>query len=316
MLAISKRLYKLISERSPRVRENYQIERSLSNIIYPRSLHLGVATTDTLIDAGDRQIPVRHFLARESANGPFARELLLFFHGGGWVTGSVKSYDSVCAHMARQTGRPVLSVEYRLAPEYPFPAAPDDCYFVLQHVAENAALWNIDRDKITLVGDSAGGNLSAVLSQMTRDRGSLCPHAQILIYPAVDDDHSPTSPYPSVHENGEEYVLTNQRIEDYLALYQSSPEDTHNPYFAPIRAADLSRQPDTLILTAEFDPLRDEGERYGQLLQRAGNHVQIHRLKDALHGFLSTSLFPFQVLEAYEHINAFLDREPLSSTQE
>ena len=131
------------------------------------------------------------------------------------------------------------------------------------------------------------------------------PH-QILIYPATNSDYSETSPFPSVHENGKEYLLTTGKLIDYINLYASKEEDKKNPYFAPILADDLHHQPRTLILTAELDPLRDEGEAYGKRLQEAGNFVEIHRIKDALHGYFALGIKNPHVQESFSYINRFL----------
>lgn len=127
-----------------------------------------------------------------------------------------------------------------------------------------ATLLGITPDQITLIGDSAGGNLAAVVSLMARDRGEFLPRQQILLYPATNNDHTENSPFDSVRTNGKGYLLTSKRMVDYMALYRSSDEDLQNPYYAPILCSDLSDQPRTLIITAEFDPLRDEGEAYGE----------------------------------------------------
>lgn len=141
---------------------------------------------------------------------------------------------------------------------------------------------------------------------MARDRGEFLPESQILIYPATAADHGPNSPFPSVHENGEGYLLTAKHIEEYMSLYISSEQDRCNPYFAPLEASDLSRQPQTLILTAQYDPLRDEGEAYGERLKLAGNRVEMHRIPDALHGFFSRSPRTQAARQAYGYINRFL----------
>ena len=133
------------------------------------------------------------------------------------------------------------------------------------------------------------------------------PLRQILIYPAVNSDYSETSPFQSVQENGEDYLLTIGRLQDYVNLYASCEEDKKNPYFAPILAEDLSNQPRTLILTAELDPLRDEGEAYGKRLMEAGNEVEIHRIPDALHGFFALGIKHLHVQESFEYMNHFLE---------
>lgn len=235
--------------------------------------------------------------------------ILLFLHGGGWITESVNTYDRVCAALAKNTGHAVVSVGYRLAPEYPFPTGLHDCYAVAKAIYSNRFLLNTDADRITLIGDSAGGNLAAALSLMAHERGEFMPKRQILIYPAVGNDYSENTPYRSVVENGSDFLLTRQKLCQYHDLYQSSPDDRNNPYFAPIIAADLTGQPRTLILTAEFDPLRDEGEAYGKRLEEAGCDVEIHRIKNALHGFFALGIKYNHVSESFQIINRFLDKD-------
>ena len=144
---------------------------------------------------------------------------------------------------------------------------------------------------------------------MARDRGEFFPKRQILLYPATNNDHTENSPFESVRTNGKGYLLTSKRMVDYMALYRSSDEDLQNPYYAPIISKDLSHQPKTLIITAEFDPLRDEGEAYGRKLSEAGNIVEIHRIHDALHGFMSLNPSFKHVKKAYRYINNFLKNE-------
>ena len=150
--------------------------------------------------------------------------------------------------------------------------------------------------------------LAAAVSLMSRDRGGFCPRRQILIYPALASDHSENSPYPSVRENGTGYLLTARRVRDYMALYRSSDEDLTNPYFAPLHAASLGEQPDTLLITAEYCPLRDEGEAYGRRLREEGGFVEIHRLPDALHGYFSLPVRFSLVKQTYGIMNRFLER--------
>ena len=235
--------------------------------------------------------------------------MLLFIHGGGWVTESIDNYERICARLANATGQYVVAVEYRLAPEDKFPAGLEDCYAVAKAVYSGDFMLNIRPENITLIGDSAGGNLCAALSLMARDRGEFMPNRQILIYPAVNNDYSEKSLFSSVRENGQDYLLTAGKLKDYINLYAGSEEDKLNPYFAPILEKDLSGQPDTLILTSEFDPLRDEGEAYGRRLAEAGNRVEVHRIKDALHGYFALGIRSLHVQESFEYINHFLEGE-------
>ena len=281
------------------VAEVYQLERKLKSAA---GRVLFYKPWDHMVLVNGRKIPVRLF----APPAPGVHEILLFFHGGGWVTGNIDSYTRVCYHMARLTNRLVISVDYRLAPEHRFPAGLEDCYAVTREIFASPQMFGITADRITLVGDSAGGNLAAAVSLLARDRGEFSPSRQILIYPATHYDHTEQSPFDSVRENGEDYLLTSKRICEYMALYQSSEADWHNPYFAPLTAKDLSHQPRTLILTAEYDPLRDEGEAYGEALLAAGNMVQINRIHDALHGFFSLPARWAPVRTAYGLINHFL----------
>lgn len=234
--------------------------------------------------------------------------VLLFFHGGGWVTESIENYDRVCSRMAQSTGHIVMSVEYRLAPEYRFPIPFEDCYEAAKALYTGRLILPADPDRITIIGDSAGGNLAAAVCLKARDTGDFTPKKQILIYPAVNNCYTAKSPYRSVQENGGDYLLTAAKMEDYLTLYESCAEDRNNPYFSPLMEKDYTNLPDTLILTAEFDPLRDEGEEYGKRLKEAGNHVEIHRISDALHGYFALGIRFLHVQESFDIMNRFLSK--------
>lgn len=290
---------------------NVQSSRAFANIKAIDPLRRFYKTIDTRIYNGSFEVPTRIYLPGEELpvqNGMEGNTLpvLLFLHGGGWITESVDTYTRVCAGLAKDTGHVVVSVGYRLAPEFRFPAGLEDCYAVARAIYTNRFLLNVDPSRITLIGDSAGGNLAAALSLMARDQGEFMPRQQILIYPAVSNDYSEASPFSSVRENGSDFLLTRQKLCQYLDYYQSDGADRQNPYFAPILEPDLSGQPRTLILTAQFDPLRDEGEWYGKRLKDAGNEVEIHRIQDALHGFFALGIKYFHVQESYTIINQFL----------
>jgi acetyl esterase/lipase len=169
-------------------------------------------------------------------------------------------------------------------------------------------LPQVNDGDITLIGDSAGGNLAAAVSLMARDRGEFLPKRQILIYPSTWNDHSEVSPFSSIRENGTDYLLTSRRIQSVIELYRSSEEDMSNPYFAPLLAKDFSNQPRTLLITAEYCPLRDEGEAYGEKLRDAGNDVEIVRIRDALHAYLMLPPAFEHVRQTYDIINSFLAR--------
>jgi len=285
------------------IKRTYPLERELKKIASWRikKPHL-YRVWEHEVPCGDHKVPVRIFTPSEDTR----RQVLLFFHGGGWVTGDIDSYDAVCADMAALTDRMVVSVDYRLAPEHPFPVGLDDCYAAAREIFLNDSLLGTKPKEIVLIGDSAGGNLAAAVSLMARDRGEFLPARQILIYPAVGNDYSDTSPFPSVLENGSGYLLTAKRIRDYMALYRASEANLENPYFAPLVSKDFSFQPNTLIITAEYCPLRDEAEFYGEQLRAAGNQVEIVRMPDALHGYFSLPASFKLVKQTYEVINRFL----------
>ena len=269
-------------------------------------------TIDYKIYNEEHEVPTRISFPNEKAfenRGPNQHRVMLLIHGGGWVTESVDNYERICARLANATEHVVVAIDYRLAPENKFPSGLEDCYAAAKALFMNRFILNVEPEDITLIGDSAGGNLAAALALMARDRGEFLPKRQILIYPAVSSDYTENSPFASVRENGTDYLLTAGKMRDYIELYASCEEDKQNPYFAPILAKDLSNQPDTLILTAEYDPLRDEGEAYGERLKEAGNKVEICRIKDALHGYFALGIKNFYVQESFDHINKFLEKE-------
>ena len=290
--------------------------RKLADLKKMDPMRIFYRTLDAEVYNGDYKVPIRLFFPTEEAmeNGAASGRkppVILFFHGGGWVTESIDNYERICARLANATGQYVVAVEYRLAPEDKFPAGLEDCYAVAKTLYSGDFLLNIKPENITLIGDSAGGNLCAALSLMARDCGEFMPKRQILIYPATYNDYTENSPFPSVKENGTDYLLTAGKMQDYIDLYARNKEDKKNPYFAPYIAEDLANQPDTLILTCEFDPLRDEGEAYGKRLKEAGNYVEIHRIKDALHGYFALGIKQLHVQESFTYINEFLKEETL-----
>jgi acetyl esterase len=227
------------------------------------------------------EIPVRIYTP--AGMGPFP--VLVYFHGGGWVICSLDSHDDQCRRLTNGAGCVLVSVDYRLAPEHKFPAAPEDCYAATCWVAEHAAELNGDPTRLAIGGDSAGGNLTAVVAQMARDQGGPQLIYQLLIYPATDF----TAQTASKKENADGYFLTLEDMHWFENHYLNSPQDRLNPLASPMLARDLSNLPPALILTAEYDPLRDEGELYGQRLREAGVPVTVRRYDGLIHGFFGQS---------------------------
>ncbi len=286
------------------VKNNYMLERKIRDVTMTPKIKYRDIARDYTVDCGDHAVPVRVFLPQEKFE---PLPVIIYLHGGGWVVGSLDTYYRLCSNLAHLTNHIVLAVDYRLAPEHKFPAGLDDCCSVIRYTIENSDKLEIPDKKIYIAGDSAGGNLCAVSSLWLRDMGYEIPKKQILIYPATGNDHDEkTSPFDSIRENGTDYYLTSKRVCDYLELYLSSKEDYNNPYFAPLLANDLSNQPDTLVITAEYDPLRDEGEAYAEALKKAGNHVVMQRIPDAIHGFFSLPPYYSMVRHCYDIIRGFL----------
>ncbi len=212
--------------------------------------------------------------------GPFP--LMVFFHGSGFVVCDLDTHDAMCRNLCDGTRSVVVSVDYRLAPEHKFPAAPDDCLAATRWVAANAVALNGDASRIILAGDSAGGNLAAVKALRCRDEGGPALAGQLLIYP-VTDYHTPGT--PSYEENAEGYGLGRAGMEWFWNHYLADSSHGAHPHASPLRAASLAALPPAYVATAEYDPLRDEGEIYGKALQAAGVPTRIKRWDGVNHGF-------------------------------
>jgi acetyl esterase len=209
--------------------------------------------------------------------------LVAFFHGGGWVLCGLDSHDETCRQLANGTGAIVMSVDYRLAPEHRFPTAAEDAYAATRWLAANGAGLGGDPARLAVAGDSAGGNLAAAVALMARDRGGPALVFQLLIYPVLDH----ASDTASHKENATGYFLTADAMRWFWAQYLGPDGDGADPYVSPLRAADLTGLPPAHVVTAEFDPLRDEGEAYAALLTAAGVPAESRRYDGAFHGFFS-----------------------------
>ena len=237
-----------------------------------------------VVDQQADDIPIRVYYPGDAAAAP----CVVYFHGGGWVIGDLTTHDSVCRQLADKTGFTLISVDYRLAPEHPFPAAIDDCYAATRWVAEHAAALKVDPAKIAVAGDSAGGNLSACVCLKAREEGGPAIACQLLIYP-VTDTALDTSSY---RDNADGYLLTLDSMiwfwEHYLGhgeLKAGEPGNRDNPLAAPAKADSLAGLPPACVITAEFDPLRDEGEAYAQRLIDEGVATEVRRYDGMIHGF-------------------------------
>jgi len=292
------------------IKKDYKRIRQLERAVKRPRIRFMYQIADYHIKTGGHDVPIRIFSPAnnivESLENIKKYPVIIFFHGGGWTTGDLDSYEKICLRTARKTGHILVAVGYRLAPEDPFPAALEDCRKAVRTVIR----WHKvsgSANKITLMGDSAGGNLAAAVSLYMRDMGEQGADRQILIYPALYNDHTENSPFVSVAENGADYGLTSKHIRDYMDLYCPNPDDRDSPYCAPLLAGDLSGQPETLIITAEYDPLRDEGEEYGRRLQESGIPASVFRIENAVHGYLALPATFDAVKKSYDIINRFLE---------
>ena len=240
--------------------------------------------TDRTIPGPGGELPIRIYrpvdVGPASASGT-QTPALMFFHGGGWVIGTVDTHDVVCRALCETTAATVVSVEYRLAPEHPFPAAPDDCTAATKWVAENGASIGVDGSRLAVCGDSAGGNLAAVVALDCA--AGLKISAQALVYPAVDATREETG---SLVDNAEGYLLTTVGMRWFYGQYVEDQSDLSNPRCSPL-LADLAGQPPAIVLTAEYDPLRDEGKDYAAALETAGVDVEYFQYDGQVHTFFT-----------------------------
>ena len=241
------------------------------------------------------EIPVRVYIP--DASGP--RPALVYFHGGGWVLCDLDTHDIICRAICRRAGAIVASVDYRLSPELKFPAAVMDSYAATVWVAANAGRLGIDANRISVGGDSAGGNLAAVVALKSRNENGPAIALQALVYPVTDLSSFETRSY---QEFAEGYQLTKSAMEWFRRHYLASIEDARDPYASPLLAEDLRGLPPALIITAECDPLRDEGEAFGKRLSIAGVPVTCTRYPGMIHPFFSWSGAIPQALDAIQQV--------------
>jgi len=247
-----------------------------------------------LIPGPDSEIPIR--LYYPSGDPPYA--VLVYFHGGGWVMGDLDTHHGVCHALSKLSDCLVVSVDYRLAPEHRYPAAVEDAYAATSWVAKNTDAIQADPDRLAVGGDSAGGHLAAVVGLLARDRKGPRIDLQALIYPITDCNFNT----PSYLENIEGYMLTRDLMKWFWNHFIEDEGQANDPYVSPLRAKNFSDLPQALIITAEYDPLRDEGQAFGKRLQEAGVKVTLSRYPGMIHGFIRMTARLDNAKEALDEI--------------
>lgn len=262
-------------------------------------------TEDVVIPGADADVPARIYWPVQAIESTQPLPVIVYYHGGGFVVGSVDIFDGLTRSLANATGAIVISVDYRLAPRHPYPAAPSDAYAALLWAADNAGKLGGDRSRIVVAGDSAGADLAAVTALQARDENGPAVAAQILYYPCTDlTGHR----YPSRADFLDGYGLSSDAAAAFEAAYVGhlDIEARKAAYVSPLYATDLSGLPQTLMITAGFDPLKDSGTAYAQRLRQAGTHTQLHEYSDTIHGFMSVKLFS-QRARGLQDTRTFLD---------
>ena len=256
------------------------------------------AVTEHRVPVAGGEIALRLY----SPGGAGPHPALVFYHGGGWVIGDLDTHDGVCRSLTNAAGCMVASVDYRLAPESRYPVAAEDSYAALGWIVANAARLGIDPRRVAVGGDSAGGNLSAAVALMARDRKGPALVYQALIYPVTN--HSLDT--PSYHENATGYVLTREAMRWFWRHYLAREEQGKEPLASPLLAPSLAGLPPALVITAACDPLRDEGEAYAARLRDAGVPVTLTRYDGMFHGFLRMTRFLDKARAAVDEIGGSL----------
>ena len=228
--------------------------------------------------------------------------IIIFYHGGGFVTRTIESHDLVCRRLSHHNKSVVVSVDYRLAPEYKFPIPHQDCYDATVWITDNIDSLGGNSDEITVMGDSAGGNLATVVSILSRDHNGPKIKNQVLIYPTVDARLN----HPSIDKFSKGYFLTKPLMQWFLNHYKDKEEDIHNPLMSPLLTENLSDLPPAFVCTAAFDPLKDEGSAYAKKLKAAGNKVVFKEYPNVIHGFINMPKISKECLVAHDDIAEFL----------
>lgn len=276
------------------IKENIKLYRTIQNIVNPKIKN--EKYVDYVLDG----IKLRVFDPNN------AQKLIIYIHGGGWVSGNLDTHSAICYKLASSLNRKVISIDYRLAPEYPYPAGFNDCYKVITHIMDNIAEFKITWQDVAIIGDSAGANLAFATSLKGLYERSFRADNIILIYPATQTDYSVNTKYKSVITNSGKGFLTRAHLEDYLAMYLPKREAYNDLYVNILKAKKLFGLPKTLIVTGTLDPLHDEGVALAKKLKRHLVSVKHYDLENAPHGFFTNILDKKYTRKTIELIKGFI----------
>jgi len=271
--------------------------QAASALVEPHPVH---GVHDRVLDTHLGAVRARVYRPSDEADLP----AVVWLHGGGWVLGGLDSHDQTCRLLCEATGAVVVSVDYRLAPEWKFPAAVDDCVAAWEWMCEHAAEVGADPSRLALAGDSAGGNLAAVTCIVARERELAQPRLQLLVYPVTDYEFDSVS----MRDNATGYYLEADHMRAFFAHYARTEADIDDWRMSPLRAPDLSGLAPAIVVTAEYDPLRDQGEAYAARLARAGTPAEVVRIEGGFHGCFSMFAFVEPAREPWDRAVAALRR--------
>lgn len=268
----------------------------------PKEQRAQVAQVETrMIHTEEAAFNVRMYTPHEATQ----YGLLFFFHGGAFMSGNLESHDDVARELCVASGYKVIAVDYRLAPEHPYPAPLFDCYHAVKWAVDARDELRWDGENLALAGDSSGGNLVAAVTLLSRQKKDFSISKQVLLYPSLDLDFSEFR-YPSLTENGQGYFVESAQLAELNGFYLEGGADVHNPLVSPLRETNYEGLPEALVVTAEYDPFRDEGELYAQRLKQAGVPTVMKRYDGVTHGFLGKWTHLDEYKDAYLFIGEFL----------
>lgn len=278
----------------------YKLYRTTYEIIHPTISKKNISNYKIIIN--DSLVPLRIFYPDKIST---LTSVIIYIHGGGWITGSINSYSKICLEISKKCNKLVVAIDYRLAPEYKFPIGFNDCYDTIKYLYKEFQSLGIKNEDIIIMGDSAGGNLAASVALKARKTQEIDIKKEVLIYPALSGEYKGKTKYNSLIQNSKLDLLTVKHLDAFMKLYINTEKDLKNPLVCPLQETNYSNLPTTLIITGDIDPLRDEGNEYYQRLKKENPKTKYINIKFASHGFLNGKDEEIKE-EFYQEVNNFL----------